>query len=94
MHPGIDLPVAAQQLEFQPQLEVPKLLLRGEEFVVRDFLRERAADERAVRNPPRLRGVTLPSVEGLAIRKRDGRGVGEGGEGEGEEERELHSAHL
>ena len=86
LHAGVDLPLRAGELEFEAQFEVPVLLRRREEFVVRDFFRERSADQRAVFDAPGFFCVAFPAGKSLAIEKRDGCGGGEGGAGEHDEE--------
>ena len=53
----------------QPQLEVAELLLRAEEFVARDFLFHRPADDGPVFDTENF-DIALPTVEGLAIEQR------------------------
>src|SRR5205823_5071173 len=94
LHSAVHKSLGAHELEFQAEVEVFVALLRGEKFIVRYLLRERAADERAIHDAPRFFRVALPAFEGFAIEKRYRCGMGEHTECEGRKQCREEGFHV
>ena len=66
---GIDEALCPRDADLQPQIEIVKRPFRGDEGIVRNFLRQRAGGDEAALHSPQVVLVLehLPSRKGFAV---------------------------